>query len=309
VWQVLFPAKSHHKRGGGQIKSRDYFLHCLAHPQLDPFVSFTDAPTYREDGFWRGVSASRVLDQADVSRFDLFFISGRNWKYVPKDLAGKPVVNLLQSVDECREGAPEYRYLKRPALRICVSKNVLEASAPRRNGEGVVIANGIPLDLFRPAPARRDRPVLAWGRKDRALAACLRDELAGRGIDAEVLVDYLPREDWAARLASTEVFVGLPREQEGFYLPALEAMACGAAVVCADAGGNRAFCLPDETCLSPPHGDVAAHADAVQRLLTEVPLRERLRGAGLAMAEDYSLEAERQAFYQLLDERVLPQLR
>ena len=308
MWKVLFPSKSHHKRGGGQIKARDYFLHCLAHPQLDPYFSFTDAPSYREAGLWDGVPADRVLGEADVTQFDLFFISGRNWKYVPKDLGGKPVVNLLQSVDECLPGAPEFRYLKRPALRICVSESVLAASAPHRNGEAVVIANGIPLDLFRPGPARIEGSVLVWGRKERAFAVCLRDELARRGIEARVLVDYRPREEWARRLAETGVFVGLPREREGFYLPALEAMACGAAVVCADAGGNRAFCLPEETCLSPARGDVAGHANAVERLRGDGDLRERLRDAGIAIAQSFSIAAEREAFYRLLDERVFPLL-
>jgi glycosyltransferase involved in cell wall biosynthesis len=133
--------------------------------------------------------------------------------------------------------------------------------------------------------------------------------LARRGIEANVLADYLPRGEWAQRLAETDVFVGLPREREGFYLPALEAMASAAAVVCADAGGNRAFCLPDETCLSPAHGDVAGHADAVERLRGDGALRERLRRAGMTLAQSFSIEAEREAFYRLLDERVFPLLR
>jgi glycosyltransferase involved in cell wall biosynthesis len=307
VWKVLFPAKSFQKRGGGAIKGRDYFLHCLAHPQLDPYFSFTDASRYEASGLWRDVDPARVLSEPDAGTFDLFFISGRNWKYVPKRLDG-PVLNLLQSVLECREGAPEFRYLKRSALRICVSDAVAGASAPYRNGDAVVIPNGIPLDLFAPAAQEGGAPVLIWARKDEAFGVCLQDELERRGLPAELLTRYLPREEWARRLAAAPVFVGLPHEEEGFFLPALEAMACGAAVVCADAVGNRAFCGDGETCLAPPRGGLEAHADAVERLVRDGALRKRLRANGLERARAFSLEAERERFYALLEERVFPEL-
>jgi hypothetical protein len=310
MWRVLFPKKSFHKRGGGQIKSRDYFLHCLAHPALDPFISFTDADRFpQHDALWKQVPHDRVLSEADVNEFDLFFISGRNWKYVPKDLSGKPVINLLQSISECAPGTPEHRYLRRAALRICVSDGVERASAPYRNGDAVVIEPGIPLDLFRPDEKRVAGAVLIWGRKDAPFATCLHEELRRRGIDADVLVDYLPRDQWARKLATLDVFVGLPHAEEGFYLPALEAMACGAAVVCADASGNRSFCLPGETCLSPPSRDLVAHVSAVQRLLGERDLADGIRAAGLSIAQRYSIDRERDAFHRLLEERVLPRLR
>lgn len=309
MWRVLFPKKSFHKRGGGQIKSRDYFLHCLAHPELDPYISFTDADRFpQHDAFWKQVPHNRVLSKADVNEFDLFFISGRNWKYVPKDLGGKPVLNLLQSIKECAPGAPEHRYFKRAALRICVSHGVERASALYRNGDAVVIEPGIPLDLFRPGEKRAGGAVLIWGRKDAPFATCLQEELRRRGINAEVLVDYLPRDEWARKLGTLDVFVGLPQAEEGFYLPALEAMACGAAVVCADATGNRSFCIPGETCLSPPPRDLVAYVGAVQRLLSERNLAEQIRTTGLAIAQRYSIDREREALYRLLEERVLPLL-
>ena len=49
---------------------------------------------------------------------------------------------------------------------------------------------------------------------------------------------------------------------EGFCLPALEAMATGAAVVCTDAHGNRDFCEDGDNCLMP-EADRQAVADAM----------------------------------------------
>ena len=54
----------------------------------------------------------------------------------------------------------------------------------------------------------------------------------------------------------------LPLAEEGFYLPALEAMAMGCVVICPDCVGNRAFCVDEVTALVPDH-DVAAVEAAV----------------------------------------------
>jgi glycosyltransferase involved in cell wall biosynthesis len=93
---------------------------------------------------------------------------------------------------------------------------------------------------------------------------------------------------------------------EGFYLPALEAMASGCAVVCDDAMGNRGFCIDGETCLVVERDDVEGHVAAVERLLGDGELRQRLRRQGREVAACYSLEEERARFYRLLDEHVLP---
>ena len=44
-------------------------------------------------------------------------------------------------------------------------------------------------------------------------------------------------------MARARVTVLVPNPKEGFYLPALEAMALGTIVVCPDCVGNRSFCV------------------------------------------------------------------
>jgi len=76
---------------------------------------------------------------------------------------------------------------------------------------------------------------------------------------------------------------------EGFCLPALEAMATGAAVVCTDAHGNRDFCVDGVNCLMPD-----ARADdvkgAIERLLAAPQLCQQLGLAGIDTAADYAWE-------------------
>jgi len=93
--------------------------------------------------------------------------------------------------------------------------------------------------------------------------------------------------DLPALYGGAEVFV-FPSQYEGFGFPVLEAMACGAAVVC----GNRSS-LPevagDAALLCDPT-DVAALARAIEQALTDRDLNAALRQRGLARAAQFTWE-------------------
>jgi glycosyltransferase involved in cell wall biosynthesis len=100
---------------------------------------------------------------------------------------------------------------------------------------------------------------------------------------------------------SLSVFV-LPSRYEGWGLPAAEAMACGAAVVCADNGGSRDFAIDGETALIVPPHQPQALADAICRLLDDDNLRKRLADAGKARAQVMSLKASASMLRQAIDQ-------
>jgi glycosyltransferase involved in cell wall biosynthesis len=87
---------------------------------------------------------------------------------------------------------------------------------------------------------------------------------------------------------------------EGFALPPLEAMATGGAVVCTDAHGNRDFCVDGENCLMPEPDRESVRA-ALERVLVDRPLRERLGRAGEQTARDYTWERRIDALEAFLD--------
>jgi glycosyltransferase involved in cell wall biosynthesis len=102
------------------------------------------------------------------------------------------------------------------------------------------------------------------------------------------------------------VFV-FPSLAEGFGLPALEAMACGCAVVTTDCGGVSTFARPDENCLMVPPGRPVLLAEAIGRLVRDRPLRSRLAQQGLATAAGFgrpaSLDRLADALVRLASER------
>jgi glycosyltransferase involved in cell wall biosynthesis len=79
-----------------------------------------------------------------------------------------------------------------------------------------------------------------------------------------------------------------PSRYEGFGLPPLEAMACGAPVVVSDASS-----LPEVVggaALRVPPDDVVAWAAALGRVLADAALRAELRAQGLAQAARFSYD-------------------
>jgi len=295
---------------GGQVKVRDYFRHCLEHPRLDPYLYFT--PKFHEQyagaDVWRDIPETRIVREVELERYPVLFVTAKDWKYLPKHvpLDGKAVINFHQSLNEAQPGSRTFRYLAKPAARICTSAEVYAAVAPHMNGVAAVVPPGIPLDLFGQEGARRPGSVLIWGSKNPERAQRLHDTLAERGHDVTLRLAHASREEFAALLREHDCFVGCTLSMEGFYLPALEAMASGCAVICDDAAGNRAFCIDGETCLLLQRDDLEGHVAAVERLLGDSDLRERLRRQGREVAARYSLEDERVRFYRFLDEHVLP---
>ena len=90
-----------------------------------------------------------------------------------------------------------------------------------------------------------------------------------------------------ALVAAADVLV-LPSLDEGFGIPALEAMSVGTAVVTSDAGS-----LPEvvgDAGLVVPVGDVDALADAIGRVLADAGLRRSLVERGRHRAETFSWE-------------------
>jgi len=111
-------------------------------------------------------------------------------------------------------------------------------------------------------------------------------EALGLG-DAVCFTGYVADEDLAYLYSAAEAFV-LPSLLEGFGLPVIEAMACGAAVV-ASRRGALPEVVGDAGLLFDPDrpGELC---DVLRRVLSDAPLRDRLRRLGPQRAAEFSWE-------------------
>ncbi len=124
---------------------------------------------------------------------------------------------------------------------------------------------------------------------------------AGAGASAVGCTSWPAPDDASMRrfYSSLAVFV-LPSHQEAWGLPALEAMACGAAVVLVDNVGCRDFAEDGRNCLLVPPRRPDLIAAAVGRLLGDDGLRRRLGEAGRRTVESMDWDVSVRALETVL---------
>lgn len=127
------------------------------------------------------------------------------------------------------------------------------------------------------------------------------DDLSGLGVPPSFVI-HRPQNDTelAGLLQQADIFLSTSL-WEGFGLPALEAMACGCAVVTSRNGGCDEYAVHGRNCLTYPPGDPAALAGHVQNLLGDSALRSRLAAEGVRTARRFSWEASAGRLLEILE--------
>ena len=303
---------------GGHVKHSHYFEHVRRMPGFVPRISFTDTEPLndsltRERAELWPEAHDTVAERWEPGRRDVLFLGGVDWRYLfaggLKELTDTPRINLVQHVRHAHEGTELHRYLEEPAIRICVSEEVADAVAAtgRARGPILTIPNGIDVAPFEPdrngSPARfeaRSSAVTIVGYKQPELARDLAGRLDVEGIRHRLVTELLDRSEFLDLMTDSRVAVCLPRAEEGFYLPALEAMASGCLLVTLDCIGNRTFCRHERGCLvAEPDPD--ALCAATKRAVAAPPSeRVRMHRHARDTAVRYSLDAERSRFHAVL---------
>jgi glycosyltransferase involved in cell wall biosynthesis len=159
---------------------------------------------------------------------------------------------------------------------------------PRKNLERLIEAFAMATASHTGASGGEQPLLLAIAGRRGWLSEAIDRRVAQLGLGGRVrFLDYVPDEDLPGLLSGATAFA-FPSLYEGFGLPVLEAMACGAPVLTSttsslpEVAGDAAM-LVDPT-------DTAAIAAALARLIADEPLRAELRARGLARAALFSWE-------------------
>ena len=227
--------------------------------------------------------------------------------------AGLPV--LLHQGRHMFPADVERRLFAHPSLKICVASwllhDAVQHGVPR--SELVHIPLGLDHRTFRVIGGFDDRPIdvgmlfndhmnKGWGAASAALAVVqrsrpdLRAVVFGRTAPTEELPPWMdvvvaptPVELVEQVYNRCKVFVQASRV-EGFGFTAVEAMACGCALVTSDNGGSRDYAVHGETALVSDPTDVGAMAQHIESLLDDDALRRRIALAGTELVAEFDWE-------------------
>ena len=273
-------------------------------------MRFSATSVWDETNPWRNARECMVDEDADVE-FDVVFLSGTDWRRVipehERPEYARPVVNLIQHVRHADPDDPLGRHmlLRHKAIRICVSREVEEAIIATGKVRGPVFTIPDAIDVAEvermSAAPRRDIQVLVAANKQPELGAAVAAKLRSAGAEVELVTTRIPRVELLGLIGRARVIVLVPNPQEGFYLPAIEAMAAGAVVVCPDCVGTRSFCADGTNCLNPPYDEPAIVAAAKRALDLDAGRAAEMREQARVTAHAHDLQAERAAFLEILD--------
>jgi glycosyltransferase involved in cell wall biosynthesis len=228
-------------------------------------------------------------------------------------LAGSQVHTILQNPDD---------------RAFFVGQRVL-----RQERTSIIYGSGVDLQEFSPVPEPAGEPVVLVGtrmlwdkgigelveaaRRLRASGVSCRFVLAGapdpanpasigeqqlRAWAGEGLIEWLGPSQEISRLLREATLACLPSYREGLPLFLAEAAAAGRASITADVPGCRSAVEHGETGLLVPARDAGALAEALERLLLDAALRQRMAERARRLAvERFSKEAVTQQTFAVYD--------
>jgi glycosyltransferase involved in cell wall biosynthesis len=305
--QVLF-FRDFRRFTGGDLKVWDYFNHVLSSPGHSARVLFSDDSDWGASNPWRD-AREYVVPPGEEPAADVLFLSGVDWRQIeyPRRVESPiPIINLVQHVKHACENDPleRYRFLPHKAIRICVAPEVTRAIERTGSVRGPIFTIPDAIDFEAVArhasPAKRDIDLLVVANKQPERGAAVRARLERPDRRIDVVDTRIPRAELLDLVGRAVVTVLMPNPKEGFYLPAVEAMALGTVVVCPDCIGNRSFCIDGSNCFRPPYEEEAIAAAAEEALRRRDDLATMVED-GLRTARKHDLADERRAFLEILE--------
>lgn len=288
---------------GAHVKIFDYFNYTNMRADIKPILCVAENSKVE---FAKAALPENVEIISAPIDADMFFFSGRQWG-IPEaagiEIKHKPVINIVQAIKHANPRDDRYRFLSLPAMRICVSSQIATSIS-------MVVEVPGPLHTISPGSdvheridlvkAPKSKRVFIAGVKAKELARNLAEVLQEENFEVDLCIGQVPREEYLQRLAAAEIAVLLPMLEEGFFLPALEAMILGTIAIVPDCVGSRDFCIDGQTCLVPARTVGGLHS-AVHALWHNPEYCDRLKDEAFKISAPYTAENEKLNYYKALD--------
>ena len=286
---------------GGHLVVWHYFKHVTASTSYRPRVSLTRT-SVTEHNPWASLPSEFVAGPGEIEG-DVLFLAGLDWHRLPPERRRNPrapTINLIQHLRHADPGSARYQLLGHPAIRICVSNEVAEAIAATGTVNGPILTITPGVDVDREPRTERPIDVFVGALKAPELGRRIAARLETPGRTVELVDRFTARRRFLGLVARSKVAVLLPHRTEGFFLPAIEAMALETILVCPDCVANRSFCIDGANCFRPAYdlGEIVAAAETASRSVDDL---QPMIAAGRRTAATHSLAAQRAAFLDLLD--------
>jgi len=201
--------------------------------------------------------------------------------------------------------------------RVVVSKDALDLAKRYLPGDYETLFNGVEVERYRQVePLKAESPTVFFcGRHEErkglsvlldamgSLPPDVRCWVASDGPETPALrARYAgdPRIEWLGRISDDEkiarlkgatVFCAPSLHGESFGVVLIEAMAAGTPVVASSLAGYQNVATHEQNALLVPPGDAAALAGALHTAIYDTDVAERLRRAGEARADEFSMES------------------
>ncbi len=305
---------------GGVVKIFDYVNHALA---ADMHVEFACPKPFPHEGpiqdiphiadALNTIKIHRSLD-VPIGQDDLAFFS---WPTHYRDIAeclpaGYSHDQLIHIVQNVRHANPHWikgyatRLLGRPLSRIMITDEVEAACRPWVNPNSITetIIEGHAADYFSKARFGQFNNPIRVGYTTWKSEVGLEVEQLLADDDRFVFQSIQTTAGWSdirSLYHWSDIFLGCPGPEEGFYLVGLEAMAAGAILLMSDAGGNRAYAQWGKNCLQVRHDSASDYVDKIDDLATSHPeIVNDLRLSGYQTPAAFTLDREAAQFRQMV---------
>lgn len=304
---ILFAADPPLFISGALLKICDYMEHSLEFDALNTRIYVpreNDFPSLPESPLF--TVRHRIQHSIDWPQVAVMVIYGWGWeRFIPAQFSDNPpfiIFYIVQSFARLDPSDKRFTNLKSPAVRICVSAPLRSAlnNIDGVNGPVHVIPAGIRVsEVQESAERNRDIDVCIVGLKNPQLASSIERYFLHQRFKVCLLTERVSRTSFLNKISRARVATFLPEPVEGFYLPALEAMALGTLVVCPDVRGND-YVIDGHNAVVPAYS-LEAIVTAVEfslRLSSDVTTVITKNAKVTALSHD--IHNERAAFQRLL---------